>query len=122
MPIIISSYACDTVCDPEKVTSYVPRSSSRVTRILRTLTGTSRTTRANADKFRHLLTTANNKPRVLVIGAGERGSGTESLWSDPLIEIEGIDIYLASSVDVVCDAHYLPYANESFDGVDPGCT
>ena len=89
----------------------------QVTRILRTLTGTSRTTRANADKFRHLLTTANNKPRVLVIGAGERGSGTESLWSDPLIEIEGIDIYLASSVDVVCDAHYLPYANESFDGV-----
>ena len=55
--------------------------------------------------------------QILVIGAGECGSGTEALWGDPQIEIEGVDIYRAETVSVVCDAHYLPYPNETFDGV-----
>lgn len=117
VPIIISDRVCDTVCDPEKVTTYVRRSSSWISSTLRWLTGTSRTTKANVDKFRGLLKINNGTAKILVIGAGERGSGTEALWSDSLVQIEGVDIYLAETVDVVCDAHYLPYSDETFDGV-----
>ena len=117
VPIIISDRVCDTVCDPEKVTSYVQRSSSWISSILRSLTGTSSATRENVDKFRRHLNLQNGTAQILVIGAGECGSGTEALWSDPLIKIEGVDIYRSETVDVVCDAHYLPFPNETFDGV-----
>lgn len=33
------------------------------------------------------------------------------------IDIYGIDIYMSSSVNVICDAHYLPLESESYDGV-----
>ncbi len=117
VPIIISDRVCDTVCDPEKVTSYVQRSSPWISSILRSLTGTSSITRANVDKFRRHLNAQNEMAQILVIGAGECGSGTEALWGDPQIEIEGVDIYRAETVSVVCDAHYLPYPDETFDGV-----
>ena len=39
----------------------------------------------------------------------------QALWGDPQIEIEGVDIYRAETVSVVTP--YLPYPNETFDGV-----
>ena len=29
----------------------------------------------------------------------------------------GVDVYATQSVDVICDAHYIPYGNGVFDGV-----
>lgn len=52
-----------------------------------------------------------------MIGAGSRGQGTERLWDDDTIKIHGVDIYIANPVDTVCDAHYLPFESDAFDGV-----
>ena len=52
-----------------------------------------------------------------MIGSGEKGSGTEELWNNKEIEIHGIDIYGSESVDVICDAHYLPLKDGYYDGV-----
>lgn len=117
VPVIISQDLCDTVCDPEMVESYVERSSQKLSTLGKILSGTSPVTKSNANYFGRLITRESVPAKVLVIGAGERGSGTEALWNDPQIEIEGVDIYIAETVDVVCDAHYLPYPDEAFDGV-----
>ena len=54
---------------------------------------------------------------MLVIGAGEKGSGTEKLFSTENISTVGTDIYSSKTVNVIADAHYLPFKNEEFDGV-----
>ena len=46
------------------------------------------------------------------------GSGTASeLWNDRSLSIVGVDIYATEFVDVICDAHYLPFDSYSYDGV-----
>jgi SAM-dependent methyltransferase len=52
---------------------------------------------------------------VLVIGGGRRGEGFASL--DGRVEIVSTDVYVSDEVDVACDAHNLPFADGSFDGV-----
>lgn len=55
-------------------------------------------------------------PRVLVIGGGQLGQGADSLMQAEL-EIVESDVYISPRVDVVCDGHNLPFADESFDGI-----
>ena len=81
------------------------------------IVGVSRTTTANCEAFVAELKKRSQRPRVLVIGSGEQGAGTAALFSDAEIRIVGLDIYESGSVDVVADAHYLPFEDDSFDGV-----
>ena len=118
-PILISTGNCDTLCDPTRVKSYVRRSKeSPLRRFYQArIVGVSRTTIANCAAFVGELKQRSKRPRVLVIGSGEQGAGTGALFSDADIAIVGLDIYESGSVDVVADAHYLPFEDESFDGV-----
>lgn len=54
--------------------------------------------------------------RVLVVGGGSRGGGTESLYGSALTVI-GTDVYASPATQVVSDGHALPFADASFDGV-----
>jgi SAM-dependent methyltransferase len=56
------------------------------------------------------------QPRVLIIGGGRVGDDALTLMESG-VEIVGTDVYLSPHVDVVCDAHNLPFRDESFDGV-----
>lgn len=117
IPVLISETLCDTVCVAGETQTYVGRPNRDRSLLKRLIVGESRTTRINCDRFVEHLLARSKKPRVLVIGAGEKGSGTESLWSNPAIEIHGSDIYGSESVDLICDAHYLPLESGSYDGV-----
>lgn len=57
------------------------------------------------------------KGRLLIIGAGEIGNGMDALYADSKIDLWGLDIYASETVDVIGDAHQLPFSNESFDAV-----
>ncbi len=65
----------------------------------------------------HLLLKECSKPKVLVVGAGILGHGMEALTSKPSIELIESDVALAPRTNVICDAHDLPFADESLDGV-----
>lgn len=117
VPVVISEILCDTLCDPAQVQTYVPRASSTLDRVKKALVGESGVTEANCDRFLALLKADADRPRILIIGSGERGRGTGALWDADDIERVGVDIYKSDSVDVVCDAHYLPFLAGSFDGV-----
>lgn len=72
------------------------------------------------ERFAHIaqLARANSAaPRVLVVGGGQLGKGMEPLVKSPGIEIVHTDVYLSPIVDVACDGHSLPFADESFDAV-----
>jgi SAM-dependent methyltransferase len=56
-------------------------------------------------------------PRVLVVGGAVPGTGFEALLDGPGIEVIETDLALGPRTKVVCDAHALPFADGSFDGV-----
>jgi len=55
---------------------------------------------------------------VLVIGAGGQKSWLDRFFEDhPTIRIAYSDVDVRGTVDLFCDAHELPFQNESFGGV-----
>lgn len=116
-PIIISESRCDTVCVSGEAAVYVERPLSKFQKLKKLIVGESAQTKKNVDLFINGLMSLRDRPRVLVIGAGEEGSGMSSLWDNPNLEVHGVDIYVSPTVDMVCDAHYLPLYSEYYDGV-----
>ncbi len=117
VPIIISELKCDTVCSGEPGKVYVKRRGSRWSLSSLMRAKGSLTTRKNCLRFVRELAGVSARPNVLVIGSGERGAGTDALWTNRDIDIIGVDIYHSETVDVICDAHYLPFPEGLFDGV-----
>lgn len=74
-------------------------------------------TQTNYQKFVELLREENETSQVLVVGGGEVGKGMDVVLSDPSIESIESDVYFGDRTAVVCDAHDLPFENNSFDGV-----
>jgi SAM-dependent methyltransferase len=64
-----------------------------------------------------LLLRANQRPRVLVIGGRTVGDGMQPLLMTPSIELVETDVQFGPRTALICDAHDLPFADESFDGV-----
>ena len=73
------------------------------------------------ERYRELAARLSNGGRggaqVLVVGGGELGQGMEPLAEDPNISLVETDVYLSPRVDVICDAHELPFADGVFDAV-----
>jgi SAM-dependent methyltransferase len=64
-----------------------------------------------------LLKQLAERPRLLVVGGATIGGGMETIYDDPAIEVCGFDIYASPVVQFVADAHRIPVADNSFDGV-----
>lgn len=73
--------------------------------------------RRNYRQFREMLFTVSPRPRVLIIGGATAGSGTGELLADDRIEFVESDIAIDERTTLVCDAHVLPFADQTFDGV-----
>lgn len=117
IPIIISDILCDTVCETQPNSIYVNRLKSQFVKVRNIVEDKNKTTTDNIKKFISELEVRNKFSKVLVIGSGQMGSGTNELWNKENIEIHGVDIYASETVDVICDAHYLPLESSYYDGV-----
>tara|TARA_B100000900_G_C20534602_1_gene697819 strand:- start:375 stop:1307 length:933 start_codon:yes stop_codon:yes gene_type:complete len=117
VPILISENLTDTICSVEAGKVYIKRPLSKFKKLKSIIVGESRVTKLNCLNFLNHLNKISDKPKILVIGGGEKGSGTDNLWYSEKIEIDSVDIYASDSVDVVCDGHYLPLKDNSYDGV-----
>jgi SAM-dependent methyltransferase len=56
-------------------------------------------------------------PLLLIIGGGTIGSGTQSLYQDNSVQVISTDVYASQHTHLLADAHYLPFASESFHAV-----
>lgn len=63
------------------------------------------------------LTARVAEPTVLVIGGGVIGGGMQRLVDDPRIQLIETDAAVAPRTKLICDAHDLPFADRSMDGV-----
>ena len=73
--------------------------------------------RRNYRRFREMLFAVSPKPRVLIIGGATAGAGTDEILADDRIEFVESDIAIDERTTLVCDAHVLPFADQTFDGV-----
>ncbi len=83
----------------------------------RIIWGTSQKTVSNCKKFINLLLQDSASPRLLVVGGGSVGSGSDFLYSQSNVEVISFDIYASPYTDFVADAHGIPIPDTSVDGV-----
>jgi SAM-dependent methyltransferase/uncharacterized protein YbaR (Trm112 family) len=73
--------------------------------------------KGNLAAFSRRLRELATRPRVLIIGCGFSGAGMHVLRNNWNIELIESDICLDGRARLVCDAHRLPLADASVDGV-----
>lgn len=56
-------------------------------------------------------------PLLLVVGAGLAGEGMDQVIRHPSIRVVRTDVRVGGTIDCVCDAHDLPFHDETFDAV-----
>jgi SAM-dependent methyltransferase len=71
----------------------------------------------NFDRFVQLVKAETDQPVVLIVGGGSRGQGTDQLYRDADLRIVSFDIYHSPNVHFVADAHDIPLADGTCDGV-----
>jgi SAM-dependent methyltransferase len=71
----------------------------------------------NYEKLTSLLCHRSTVPRVLVIGGSIVGQGMDPLLLNPTFEFVETDVSLGPRTMLICDAHDIPFADNSFDGV-----
>ena len=107
--------------EQQRGTFFFPR--AKRSRVKRTLTrlvpniSANVTGRRNYATFAESLLRHSPAPRVLVLGGGVLGAGMEALVAHRAIEVVETDVAFGPRTTVVCDAHDIPFADESFDGV-----
>jgi SAM-dependent methyltransferase len=80
----------------------------------------SRRTGENVDHFRRELrkVAREGRPKVLVIGGGTIGAGgVADLYRDDTLDLVAFDIYGSPLTHFIADAHQIPLADASVDGV-----
>lgn len=72
---------------------------------------------ANYARFAELLVERADAPRVLILGGSIEGMGMRPLIERSEIELVDTDVAFGPRTKIVCDAHDIPFADGSFDGV-----
>ena len=70
--------------------------------------------RKNYDRICSLLP---QESRILVIGGSIKGDGMDAIYANESFEIVGSDVSFGSYTGLICDAHDIPFENETFDCV-----
>jgi uncharacterized protein YbaR (Trm112 family) len=73
--------------------------------------------RSNYKRFFDEVVAGNRSPRVLIIGGAVEGKGFDAASIDGSIELIETDVAFGDRTGLICDAHDLPFADGSIDGV-----
>lgn len=72
----------------------------------------------NFERFQQKLLRKKENSRVLILGCGiNPGIGSAALLNQPTIEVVETDVSWGPRTGLICDAHDIPFADGSFDGV-----
>jgi SAM-dependent methyltransferase len=73
--------------------------------------------KSNYAKFAEILQAQASNPKVLVVGGSIVGGGMDDFLSIPNISLVESDVAFGPRTTLVCDAHNIPFAENTFDGV-----
>ncbi|MCE5324678.1 class I SAM-dependent methyltransferase [bacterium] len=96
------------------------RRRSRIAELIEKITPTSGknvSASRNYERFAQTLVKQCSAPRVLVIGGSILGEGMEHLLGYRQIELIDSDISFGPRTKLICDAHDIPFVDNTFDGV-----
>lgn len=79
--------------------------------------GSNKVAARNALTFLDHLKRRTERPLILVVGAGLIGDGSEPLYEARDVDVVAFDVYATAHVQFVADAHDMPLASGSVDGV-----
>lgn len=108
----VSDYARPSKQTPSSQSRLKDVLSPRLPRLSQNETGP-----ANYAAFGEILGSTFGNAKVLVVGGRTIGIGMKKLYTDPRFSFVETDLQFGPQVQVICDAHDLPFADESFDGV-----
>lgn len=72
---------------------------------------------SNYRKMNRLMRQNVDCPLVLVVGSGDKGEGIDAIAHDGPVDLVATDVYLGGNLDLVCDAHDIPFEDACFEGV-----
>ncbi|NOT34528.1 MAG: class I SAM-dependent methyltransferase [Candidatus Eisenbacteria bacterium] len=67
--------------------------------------------------MRETLRADGRRARVLVIGGGTRGGGTDAIYEAPDLDVIAFDIYASRWCQFIADAHSIPLESRTIDAV-----
>ncbi len=70
-----------------------------------------------AENYKKLIELLPSGSKILVIGGSIKGQGMDEIYANTSFEIIGADVSFGPEIDVISDAHDLPFDNETFDCV-----
>ncbi len=71
----------------------------------------------NYARFAQLITDFTPEPRILVLGGRILGKGMEPLAQNANVHLVETDVCFGPRTQLICDAHDVPFADQSFDGI-----
>ena len=72
---------------------------------------------ANYSAFKEKLFSKLTSPKVLIVGTGVEGKGSEKILNNSSIDLYTSDVAFGPRTTYVVDAHNIPFIDEYFDGV-----
>lgn len=100
--------------------SFLPRKQSGLKRQIKAYLlhpGGNRVAKRISADFVQMVKKTEKRPKILIIGGGGKGIGTDIFYDDPDIDAIGFDIYASPLTHFIADAHSIPLESESVDGV-----
>lgn len=79
--------------------------------------GTNQSAAKAAAEIQRRLHAHSRRPRLLIIGGGAIGRGIRPLYDDPALDVIAFDVYSSPHVQLIADAHSIPFADSVFDAV-----
>lgn len=83
----------------------------------RVLRGDNDSAKTMSNRFLIEVKSKDPRPKILVVGGGTIGSGSDLIYRDLEIMLIGTDVFASPLTATVSDGHRLPFADECFDGV-----
>lgn len=72
--------------------------------------------KANLSQFVELLLKESPNPKILVIGGSTVGQGLKNILSQSALQFVESDVSFGPRTSLICDAHDIPFDDETFDG------
>lgn len=67
--------------------------------------------------YSELVTMLPSNSKILIIGGSIKGKGMDAIYSKESFEIIGSDVSFGPYTKIICDAHDIPFVDETFDCV-----